>query len=223
MPPEAPLAMPTQSLTQFRRSRSTATGRRRNSTRTPWLARLFVFGGALAMTVYGAEEMYGVVDVGGVTTLEWALLVLFVVNFSWIALTFTSSIIGFLMLLVTMQAGAAAPARGAAARTAVVMPIYNEAPSRVFARRAGDLRGCRGDGLGRNFDYFFLSDTTDPTVWIAEERAYPGDARAPRRRERASSTGTVPRTRAARPAISPISSPAGARATTTWWCSTPTA
>ncbi len=27
-------------------------------------------------------------------------------------------------------------------------------------------------GLGDHFDYFFLSDTTDPDVWIAEERAF---------------------------------------------------
>ncbi len=43
--------------------------------------------------------MYGVVEVGVITPLEWALVGLFVVNFSWIALAFTSSVLGFVWLL----------------------------------------------------------------------------------------------------------------------------
>ena len=46
--------------------------------------------GGVALTVYGAMEMYGVINVGVITTLKWALLVLFIVNFSWIAIAFTS-------------------------------------------------------------------------------------------------------------------------------------
>ena len=76
-PPEAPLAMPVQSLTRFSRAerRSPAAPA---LAYTPWMTRLFVFGGALALTAYGAYEMYRVVRVGVVTLLEWALVVLFV-------------------------------------------------------------------------------------------------------------------------------------------------
>ena len=102
VPPEAPLAMPTQSLTQFNRSE-----RHKNFIRHPvfggWLARLFVFGGGLGLTVYGAGEMYKVVEVGGVTPLKWALLFLFVANFSWIALACTSALAGFIWLLFFAQ------------------------------------------------------------------------------------------------------------------------
>ncbi|MBV8567893.1 MAG: glucans biosynthesis glucosyltransferase MdoH [Methylobacteriaceae bacterium] len=170
MPPEAPLAMPKQSLRTFNRL-----ARRRwaapELAYTPWMSRLFVFGGTLAITAYGAEEMYRVVNVGGVTTLEWALLVLFVINFSWIVLTFTSSIIGFLWLLLMKPRAPKVPAslRG---RTAVVMPIYNEAPSRVFGAVEAIWEAIETLGLGAHFDFFFLSDTTDPTVWIAEERLF---------------------------------------------------
>jgi membrane glycosyltransferase len=170
LPPEAPLSMPTQSLTRFHRSE------RRKSVaprldRGPWLARLFVFGGAMAITAYGAQQMYGVVDVGGVTTLEWALLVLFVVNFSWIAVSFTSAVLGFLWLIFRRPALPGVPDR-LRAKTAVVMPIYNEAPSRVFAALEAIREDVEATGLGSHFDYFFLSDTTDPSVWIAEERAF---------------------------------------------------
>ena len=57
------------------------------------------------------------------------------------------------------------------AKTAVVMPIYNEEPSRVFGTLQAIWEDVDATGLGAHFDWFFLSDTTDPDVWIAEERA----------------------------------------------------
>jgi membrane glycosyltransferase len=140
--------------------------------RTPWAARLATFGGGLALTAYGGNEMYKVIDVGGVTTLKWALLALFVLNFSWIALSFASSVVGFVLLLRKRQPPALPTAL--TQRTAVVMPIYNEAPSRVFAALQTIYEDVRATGLDAHFDWFFLSDTTNPDIWIAEERAFIG-------------------------------------------------
>lgn len=170
MPAEQALAMPVQSLTRFDRK----TQRRRNtlkaSARKPWLARIAVFGGGFALTAYGAYEMYKVIDVGGVTVLKLALLFLFVANFSWIALAFTSGVVGFLWSLFARGARSAPP-QPLSTRTAVVMPIYNEAPSRVFGALQAMWEDVEATGLGAHFDWFFLSDTTDPDIWIAEERA----------------------------------------------------
>ncbi len=167
MPPESHLAMPTQSLTRFKESER----RKRVIARAkPWLARLAVFGGGVALTLYGAWEMWNVVSVGGVTPLEWALLVLFVLNFSWIALAFSSGVVGFFALLFRKRIHRTLPSE-LTARTAVVMPIYNEAPSRVFAALEAIRADVEATGLGHAFDYFFLSDTTNPDVWVAEERA----------------------------------------------------
>jgi membrane glycosyltransferase len=169
MPPEAPLAMPVQSLTRFARKERRGWAAP-SLAYTPWAARLFVFGGALALTLYGAYEIYRVVEVGVITLLEWVLVVLFVANFSWIAVAFTSSVVGFLWLL--FRAPAAVPLPETLTRkTAVIMPIYNEAPARVFAAVQSICEDVGATGLGDAFDYFFLSDTTDPDVWIAEERA----------------------------------------------------
>jgi membrane glycosyltransferase len=140
--------------------------------RTPWTARLATFGGGLALTAYGGNEMYKVIDVGGVTTLKWALLALFILNFSWIALSFASSVVGFILLLRKRQPPALPTAL--TQRTAVVMPIYNEAPSRVFAALQTIYEDVRATGLDAHFDWFFLSDTTNPDIWIAEERAFIG-------------------------------------------------
>ena len=107
-PPEAPLAMPVQSLTRFSRSERRARAAP-SLAFTPWATRLLVFGGALALTGYGAYEMYRVVRVGVVTLLEWALVVLFVANFSWIALAFATGVAGFLWLMFRAPRRAGSP------------------------------------------------------------------------------------------------------------------
>jgi membrane glycosyltransferase len=114
--------------------------------------------------------MYLVIDVGGITFFKWTLLVLFLANFSWIALAFAAGVVGFLHLLIFRPRPPKAP-ESLAARTAVVMPIYNEAPSRVFGALRAIYEDVEATGLGAHFDWFFLSDTTDPDIFIAEERA----------------------------------------------------
>ena len=169
MPPEAALDMPVQSFTRFRKSER----HQRQAPKlhyVPWLSRLFVFGGALALTFYGGFEMFKVVDVGGVTFLKWVLLILFIANFSWIALACSSGILGFVYLLWHKSKKLAHP-KALLHQTAVVMPIYNETPARVFGAMQAMIEDIEATGLGKYFDYFFLSDTTDPDIWLAEERA----------------------------------------------------
>src|SRR5271166_4691245 len=170
MPGFAPLAMPAQSFRRFSRRDRRAWVNPRLAA-TPFLSRLAVFGGAVALTAYGADQMYKVVGVGTTTALEWVMVVLFVITFSWLALSFTSSVVGFIWLLTHSRKPEPLPA-SLSERTAVVMPIYNEAPSRVFGAMQAMLEDVERTSLGSTFDYFFLSDTTDANVWIAEERAF---------------------------------------------------
>lgn len=171
MPAYAPLAMPAQSFRKFSPAE-------RRDWINPGLAgsrilvRAAVFGGALALTAYGAYEMYRVVGVSGVITpLEWAMVVLFVLTFSWVSLSFTASVVGFLWLVVNGRKRLPPPA-SLKEKTALVMPIYNEAPSRVFGAMQAMMEDVERTGLGGAFDWFFLSDTTDANAWIAEERAF---------------------------------------------------
>ena len=98
MPSFAPLAMPAQSFRRFSpRDRRALVAPR--LARTPILTRLAVFGGALALTAYGAYQMFKVVSIGPITPLEGVIAALFVLTFSWITLSFTSSIVGFVWLL----------------------------------------------------------------------------------------------------------------------------
>ncbi|KAF0123123.1 MAG: membrane glycosyltransferase [Xanthobacteraceae bacterium] len=171
MPAHAPLAMPVQSLRRW-----TDAERRPLKApelwRTPWFSRLIAFGGMLAITAAGSWQMYKVVEAGGVTLLEWAFLIFFVVNFSWIALAFTTGLLGLGHLLrhgLNRRPELPAALRE---RTALVMPIYNESPARVFGTVQAIAEDVAATGHGASFDFFFLSDTTDPDIWIAEERAF---------------------------------------------------
>ncbi|WP_336489294.1 glucans biosynthesis glucosyltransferase MdoH [Methylobacterium nigriterrae] len=169
MPPEAPLLMPVQDLARWDPGlgHGPAKGRR-----SPWAARLFVFGAAAALTAYGAVQMYETVSVSGSpTALQYGLLALFTLNFSWIALAFTGAILGFLALLARRREALPAPAR-LSARTAVLMPVYNEATARTFAGVEAMREAVEATGLGAHFDWFVLSDSTQGDAWIAEERAF---------------------------------------------------
>src|SRR2546427_5800284 len=136
VPDETATHMPAQDLagwhtsSQARSAQDRADARRR---------RTIVFAATLVLTAAAGYEMYQVLNVGRMTVLQVALLVVFTVNFVWIALPFVNGLIGFLALwggrgvsgitLPSLQQGSPLTTR-----TALLMPIYNEAPQRVFAR-----------------------------------------------------------------------------------------
>jgi len=168
LPFEAPLAMPIQDLAHWDPGSARRAAR---PVRAPWLARLAVFGGALALTAYGGWQMLETVSVSGNPTgLQLVLVVLFCLTFSWITLAFTSGLLGFVMLMRRERT----PDRPAAlrTRTAILMPVYNEATARTFAGIEAMREAVDATGLGQHFDWFVLSDSTQADAWIAEERAF---------------------------------------------------
>jgi membrane glycosyltransferase len=182
IPPENPLDMPITSLKSWdsRDHQLRVTIHDHFST---WLARVFVFGLTFLLTVYGAHEMYRVVSVWQTTVLQWILLALFVINFSWIALAFSSSCMGFALLLKRCLASrmglwrqdspdSDADSAPLKYRTALVMPVYNESPDRVFGAITAIRESVESTGHGDSFDYFILSDSTNPEVWIQEEALF---------------------------------------------------
>ncbi|MCA1397972.1 glucans biosynthesis glucosyltransferase MdoH [Bradyrhizobium sp. BRP56] len=140
------------------------------------MRRAFVLMLTAALTGAGAYEMYMVVQVGGVTIMEGMVLVLFVALLAWIAFSFASALAGFFALL--RRNGNALPIRDdgplpqLASRTAVLLPTYNENPHQLMARLRAIYESVEATGQGDSFDWFVLSDTRDPDIWIAEERAF---------------------------------------------------
>ena len=141
-----------------------------------WLRRTVILAGTVILTLSGCYEMYDVLKVGGITVLESIVLALFVLLFAWVAFSFTSSVAGFFVLLLRardaleIDPGEALPAiRG---RTAMLLPTYNEDPTRVLARLRAIYESVADTGWASHFDWFMLSDTTDPAIWITEERCF---------------------------------------------------
>ncbi|WP_165700504.1 glucans biosynthesis glucosyltransferase MdoH [Alienimonas californiensis] len=114
--------------------------------------------------------------------LRWPLVGLFAVLFGWIALSFWTATLGFVSVLLR-PTPAVIPALPEdfdpldLPPTAVLVPVYNEDPTRVCAGVRAMLDSLRAvcpekGGAARRFDFFLLSDSTNPDVWLAEEQAW---------------------------------------------------
>ena len=170
LPPELPLPMATQQLRSFQREGKTGVSG------SSGVRRAYIFIGTAAVTAVGCYEMYEVVSVGGVTSLEWMVLVLFALLFAWIAFSFMSSLAGFAVLLFRARdplgIDPSAPLPAVGSRNAMLLPTYNEDPDRIMARLRAMYELVAEAGRGSSFDWFVLSDTTDPSIWIAEEKCF---------------------------------------------------
>ena len=104
------------------------------------------------------------------------VLVLFVMLFAWIAFSFMSALAGFAVLLFPtsdpLGIDPDAPLPSIGSRNAMLLPIYNEDPYRIMARLRAMFESVAQSGQGSSFDWFVLSDTTDPSIWIAEEKCF---------------------------------------------------
>src|ERR1700738_2332273 len=170
LPPESPLPMPEQQLRAVHRGNI-----ENNAANMPVaFRRAFICAGTAAMTGAGCYEMYEVLSVGGVTALEWMVLVLFVLLFAWIAFSFMSSVAGFFLLLFRMKdplgIDPEALLPSIDSRNAMLLPTYNEDPHRIMARLRAMYEAVDLSGYGSRFDWFVLSDTTNPSIWIAGEK-----------------------------------------------------
>lgn len=168
LPPEAPLAMPAQPLHRPGAPMRTGQG---DALRLGG-RRLFVFGGALLLTAFAGYEMYQVLDVGGLTALEALVLVLFVMLFAWIGLSFMTVLGGLIASRDPLGIRPDGPLPPLTLRTAILLPVYNEEPARVFAGLEATCQSLLETGRGDLFDVFVLSDTTNADVWVAEEAEY---------------------------------------------------
>ena len=136
------------------------------------LRRLIVIGSAIVLTGFAAHEMYRVLAVNGATPLAIFMLALFVALFAWIALSFTSAMAGFVSVVAGGGRRLLQPGALPTSKTALLMPTYNESPNRIMAGLEAideELRRC---DVSDFFDIFILSDTTNPEVWIEEEKAF---------------------------------------------------
>jgi len=163
MPPEAPLSMPAQDLDYASASLSP-----RPASAAVWFARLILVTVGTSVTTYGVYQMLQVVRFASMTFLQGLMIFFFGVSLAWIAFAAGSVIAG----ASKRRDPAPGPAPGhGGPLTALVMPIYNEDPTRTTAALQAMAEALAQAGCNRSFEILVLSDSTNADAWVRETAA----------------------------------------------------
>lgn len=143
---------------------------------TWWRRPLFLSLIALSVSA-GGLYMFDILQANGFSITELVMLALFMVSVLWISFSFWTGFLGFLVRVLAQDPVAyvtpivkrATPTLDPDTRIAVVMPIHNEDVERVFAGMVATFRSVMASGYAKNFEFFMLSDTTDPDIQRAEQ------------------------------------------------------
>ncbi|HEU5078562.1 MAG TPA: glucans biosynthesis glucosyltransferase MdoH [Opitutaceae bacterium] len=135
------------------------------------------FTGVFVLTSLATWFMADLLWINGMTGVEWALLILFVVLYSQIAIGFVTALLGFYVINrggdSRQISSSIAPGEDVPlASTAIIMPVYNEDVSRVFEGLRVIFRSVQETKKLEHFDFFILSDSNQPNQWIQEEVAW---------------------------------------------------
>jgi membrane glycosyltransferase len=135
--------------------------------------RLPVFAGAAAISLMAGALMFAVLRREGVNPLEWLTLALTALLSFWVGFGFMSATTGFLASLGRPRPLAVAnPAAEITARTAILLPTYNEDPGLVLAAVQAIGEDLARLGLADRYDLFVLSDTREPDVARGEAAGF---------------------------------------------------
>ena len=118
-----------------------------------------------------------ILGAGGWSVLRVAILVAFAIAAPWSVLGVSNAALGFWLLhfhpdgLAAVAPFALPAASGARmrSRTALLLTIRNEDPSRAFQRLRAMRESLEATGFGDRFAFFVLSDTTDCRIAFKEE------------------------------------------------------
>jgi membrane glycosyltransferase len=158
MPPEAPVSMPPQDL----HYKPWRTERHLISLEVLY-ARFILIAVTLGVTTYGVYQMLQVVRFASMTLLQGTMIFFFAISLGWIAFSAGSVLAG-----ASKRRDPVPPASLRTSLTALVMPIYNEDPTRTAAALQAMAEALRRIDAHRGFEIVMLSDSTDADAWIRE-------------------------------------------------------
>jgi membrane glycosyltransferase len=163
MPPEARLSMPSQDLRYSQRQIEP-----RAPTATVLYARVILLTVSVGVTTYGVYQMLQVVRFASMTLLQGLMIFFFGVSLAWIAFSAGSVIAG----ASKRRDPRPNPAAGTGSTlTALVMPIYNEDPTRTTAALQAMAEALGQLGANSAFEIVVLSDSTNADAWVRETAA----------------------------------------------------
>jgi membrane glycosyltransferase len=146
--------------------------------------RLLFLALVAAQTAFGVWLGLAVLPYHGRHWLEPPILVLSGVLLAWVAAGFWMALMGFWVLVRggdrhALSARAVADRRiPQGARTAILVPVYNENVPRVFAGVQATYESLLRAGAHAHFDFYVLSDSTDADARAAEVAAWAALCRA---------------------------------------------
>jgi membrane glycosyltransferase len=159
MPPEAPLPMPAQDL-RYRRYRP---GLQLVASEVLY-ARFILIAVTLGVTTYGVYQMLQAVRFASMTFLQGTMIFFFAVSLGWIAFAAGSVVAGASKRRDTKPTDTPAELP----LTALVMPIYNENPTRIAAALQAMAEALQRIDAHRGFEIVIVSDSTNADAWVRE-------------------------------------------------------
>lgn len=133
----------------------------------------------VGQTYLASWFMLSVLPYQGGDALEVAMLVLFAVLFAWISFGFWIAITGFVLRRfggdrhsLLCQQDNAQLAATPLAKTAILMPIFHEPIERSLGGLSAVYRSLERTGQLEHFEFYILSDSRDPEVWLREKAAW---------------------------------------------------
>jgi membrane glycosyltransferase len=140
------------------------------------LQRWLLLGLVLSTAVAASTRLLAILRTDGLTIVELLLIVVFALLFFWISISFWMACLGAHVLwngnlpLPLREPDETNPTdHSSSPRTALVMPIYNEDCTQVFAHLQAMLESLRVAQALEQFDFFVLSDSD--SIHCLEERA----------------------------------------------------
>lgn len=150
----------------------------------PWRGAAYGRRCLLAVLVLGQTAVAGYYLIWGLpyhgaTLAEQGLVALFVLLYAWISVGFWTAVMGLVLRLtggdrwsLLKRHSEEELASTPLAPTAVVMPIYHEPVQRSLRGLRAVYRDIERSGQIHHFEFYILSDSRDPEVWLEEQAAW---------------------------------------------------
>lgn len=146
---------------------------------TAWFRRALLTIIVFSQTGVGTHYLMQVLPYHGGNLVEQGLIVIFALLFAWISIGFWIGISGFLIRRLGGDRKSLAKRHPDAklanvplTRTAIVMPIYNEPVNRTLGGLRAVYKSLQQTGHIEHFDFFILSDSRSPEIWLTEQSAW---------------------------------------------------
>ncbi len=141
-------------------------------------ARVFIFySGAMLLTALVSMLFADLLWRSGWNNTSTILLILFIILFLLVSIGCMHGLAGFILRVLgdpdhITRLGDYTSREINGVSTAIVFPIYNEEVARVFEGLRATYLSLERTGQLERFDFFILSDSTDPSKWVEEEQRW---------------------------------------------------